>query len=168
MTFRPTKVDYFGKKKESDEKTKGGWLRSGDICHKDDKGFLFFDFRKGGGLRRQGDFIQPDYVEKIIGEHESVSEVCVYGVPASSGAPGESDLVAAVAPLLGKKIDVDSLTRLCVKKLERNSVPSYFQIVDEIPKTITEKALDRILKEQFRPDAPNVVDVQKQISTKSR
>lgn len=168
MTFRPTKVDYFGKKKESDEKTKGGWLRSGDICHKDEKGFLYFDFRKGGGLRRQGDFIQPDYVEKVIGEHESVSEVCVYGVPALSGAPGESDLVAAVAPFLGKKIDVDSLYALCMKKLERNSVPSYFQIVDDIPKTITEKALDRVLKEQFRPDAPNVVDIQKLMNGKSK
>lgn len=168
MTFRPTKVDYFGKKKESDEKTKGGWLRSGDICHRDEKGFFYFDFRKGGGLRRQGDFIQPDYVEKIIGEHESVSEVCVYGVPAASGAPGESDLVAAIAPFSGKKIDVDSLYALCLKKLERNSVPSYFQIVDEIPKTITEKALDRVLKEQFRPDAPNVVDVQNLVSRKSQ
>ncbi len=165
MTFRPTKVDYFGRKKESDAKTKGGWLRSGDICHRDDRGFLFFDFRKGGGLRRQGDFIQPDYVEKIIGGHESVSEVCVYGIPASSGAPGESDLVAAVMPLSGRKIDVDSLLSLCLKKLERNSVPSYFQIVDEIPKTITEKALDRVLREQFRPDAPNVVNVQKRMSS---
>jgi len=164
MTFRPTKVDYFGKKKESDDKTKGGWLRSGDICHRDDKGFFYFDFRKGGGLRRQGDFIQPDYVEKIIGEDENVSEVCVYGIPAASGAPGESDLVAAVTPLSGKKIDVNSLTRLCVKKLERNAVPSYFQLVDEIPKTVTEKALDRVLKEQFKPDASNVVDVQKLMS----
>jgi crotonobetaine/carnitine-CoA ligase len=164
MTFRPTKVDYFGKKKESDDKTKGGWLRSGDICHCDDKGFFYFDFRKGGGLRRQGDFIQPDYVEKIIGEDENVSEVCVYGIPAASGAPGESDLVAAVTPLSGKKIDVNSLTRLCVKKLERNAVPSYFQLVDEIPKTVTEKALDRVLKEQFKPDASNVVDVQKLMS----
>ncbi len=38
----------------------------------------------------------------------------------------ENDLVAAVTPLSGKKIDVNSLTRLCVKKLERNAVPSYF------------------------------------------
>jgi Acyl-CoA synthetases (AMP-forming)/AMP-acid ligases II len=159
MTLRPTTVDYFGKKKESDEKTKGGWLRSGDICHRDKKGYFYFDFRKGGGLRRQGDFIQPDYIEKIIGEHECVSEVCVYGIPASSGAPGESDLVAAVSPFPGKKVDVDSLRGLCMKKLERNSVPSYFQLVDEIPKTISEKALDRVLKEQFRPDAPNVVKI---------
>jgi len=166
MTFRPTKVDYFGKKKESDDKTKGGWLRSGDICHKDDRGFLYFDFRKGGGLRRQGDFIQPDYVEKIVGEHESISEVCVYGIPAASGAPGESDLVAAVAPFPGKTIDVNSLFNLCLKKLEHNSVPSFFQLVNEIPKTITEKALERILREQFRPDAPNVADVQKLMSGK--
>ena len=114
------------------------------------------------------DFIQPDYVEKTIGEQESTSEICVYGVPTSSGAPGESDLVAAIAPFPGKKIDVDSLINLCIKKLERNSVPSYFQIVDEIPKTITEKALERVLKEQFRPDAPNVVNVQKRMSVNSR
>ena len=164
MTFRPTRVDYFGKKKESDEKTRGGWLRSGDICHKDKKGFLYFDFRKGGGLRRQGDFIQPDYVEKVIGEHECVSEVCVYGIPAASGAPGESDIVAAVTCFPGKQMNVDSLRELCLDKLERNSVPSYFQLVDEIPKTITEKALDRVLREQFRPDGANVVKVQADIN----
>jgi acyl-CoA synthetase (AMP-forming)/AMP-acid ligase II len=152
-----TEVTYFGKERESQDKTRGGWLRSGDICHQDERGFFYFDFRKGGGLRRQGDFIQPDYIEKVIGEHESVSEVCVYGIPAASGAPGESDLVAAIAPFSKKDINVDEIRDLCIKKLERNSVPSFFQIVDEIPKTITEKALERVLMENFKPDAPNVI-----------
>ncbi len=71
----------------------------------------------------------------------------------------ESDLVAAVATFPGKQLNVDSLRDMCLTKLERNSVPSYFQIVDEIPKTITEKALDRVLREQFKPDAVNVVKV---------
>lgn len=159
MTLRPTRVDYFGKQKESDDKVRGGWLRSGDICHRDEKGFFYFDFRKGGGLRRQGDFIQPDFIERVLGEHESVSEVCVYGIPASSGSPGESDLVAALTPFPGKKVDVEALRALCRQKLERNSIPSYFQLVDEIPKTVSEKALDRALKEQFRSDAPNVIKV---------
>ena len=35
-------------------------------------------------------------------------------------------------------------------------MPSFLQIVDHIPKTISEKALDRVLKEQFAPDADNV------------
>ena len=157
MKSGETTVDYYGKKEASEKKTRGGWLRSGDICHADENGFFYFDFRKGGGLRRQGDFIQPDFVEKVIGEHESVSEVCVYGIPAASGAPGESDLVAAVAPFKGGEVDMDAVKTLCVEKLEKNSMPSYFQMVDSVPKTISEKALDRVLRDEFSPDAPNVI-----------
>ena len=156
MVSVPTEVKYFGKEKESEAKTRGGWLRSGDICHRDEDGYLYFDYRKGGGLRRHGDFIQPDHVEKIIGEHPDVSEVCVYGIPAATGAPGESDLVAAVTAFEGRRLDPASVRALCREKLERNSVPSYLQVVDEIPKTVSEKPLDRVLREAFSPDAPGV------------
>jgi len=45
---------------------------------------------------------------------------------------------------------------LCLKDLERNSVPSYIQVVQEIPKTGSEKNLDRLLREEFRPEADGV------------
>ncbi len=153
LTKGDTKVDYLGLPDESKEKTKGGWLRTGDMVHRDDKGWYFFDFRKGSELRRSGDFIQPDYVETVIGAHPDISEVAVYGVPAASGAPGESDLVAAISPFEGKSIDPASVYTWCREKLETNFIPSYLQIVDEIPKTITEKALTRVLKEEFQNGA---------------
>lgn len=151
-----TKVDYYKKPEASEEKTRGGWLRSGDIVHRDGEGWLFFDYRKGGALRRSGDFIKPDLVEKVIGEHPDVSEVCVYGIPAASGAPGESDLVAAVVPFAEGRIDPQSIFEAALKNLERNSVPSFIQVVGEIPKSPSEKHLDRLLKEAFSPDADNV------------
>lgn len=154
-----TEVHYFGKDKESKEKTKSGWLRSGDVCHRDENGFFYFDFRKGGGLRRQGDFIQPDLIEKIIGSNDTVSEVCVYGIPSASGSPGESDLVAAIAPCDGIDIAVEEIKKICFAELERNCVPSYFQLVDSIPKTISEKPLDRLLRESFSTEAPNVITI---------
>lgn len=157
LTFGKTQVNYFGKKKESNNKTKKGWLRSGDICHYDNKGFLFFDFRKGGGLRRQGDFIQPDLVEKVIGSHENISEVCVYGVPASSGAPGESDLVAAVVVHNSEKLDKEDIKKICLAELEKNSVPTYLQVVDEIPKSVSEKHLSRLLKDDFENNMGHIV-----------
>ncbi len=123
------------------------------------EGFFYFDFRKGGGLRRQGDFIHPDLVEKIIGLNATVSEVCVYGIPSSSGAPGESDLVAAIAPRDGMDIAVEEIKKTCFAELERNCVPSYFQLVDSIPKTISEKPLDRLLKDEFNINASNVVTI---------
>jgi len=155
-----TKVDYLGLPDESEEKTRGGWLRSGDMVHYDEEGWYFFDFRKGTELRRAGDFIQPDYVEAVIGRHPQVSEVCVYGIPAASGSPGESDLVAAVAPFEGKTIDPASVFELCRRDLEANFIPSYLQVVADIPKSISEKALDRVLRDSFSPEADNVHQAQ--------
>jgi acyl-CoA synthetase (AMP-forming)/AMP-acid ligase II len=151
-----TEVIYHGNKEASDEKTRGGWLRSGDIAHRDEDGWLYFDYRKGGGLRRQGDFIIPEYVEGVMAEHPHINDICVYGVTAASGAPGESDLVAAIVPTSSETIDIRNIFDLCIKGLERNSVPSYIQIVEEIPKTVSEKNLGRLLKEAFTPDDPNV------------
>lgn len=149
-------VEYYGNREASAAKTRGGWLRSGDIGHTDADGWLFFDFRKGGGIRHNGDFINPGFVEKAIAEHPSVSDVFVYGVPAASGAPGESDVVAAVVPVDRATFDAATLLADCRQALEANFVPSYIQVVDEIPKTASEKPQERFLLDAFAPDAPNV------------
>ncbi len=156
MKGAKTEVEYLGKEKESADKVRGGWLRSGDICHTDEQGNFYFDHRKGSELRRHGDFIQPDYVEKVIGEHPDVSEVSVYGIPAETGAPGESDLVAAITLFPGKQLDLKSIREVCKKGLEPNSIPSYVQVVDEMPKSSSEKILNRELKDRFSPEAKNV------------
>ena len=149
-------VEYVGKKKASEEKTRGGILRTGDMCHRDEDGWYYFDFRKGGGLRRHGDFIQPEYVEKALADMPEVTDVCVYGIPAESGAPGESDIVAAIVPVNGQEIKPDKVFALLSSTLEKHAVPSYLQIVDEIPKSASEKNLDRFLRDEFSPDAKNV------------
>ncbi|MDJ0810408.1 MAG: AMP-binding protein [Desulfobacterales bacterium] len=151
-----TEVEYLGQKKASEAKTRGGWLRSGDMCHMDEAGWLFFDFRKGGGLRRAGDFIMPEHVEAVIARHPDVTDICVYGIPAASNAPGESDIVAALEPVNGGRLDVRSIFELCRQQLEGTAVPSYLQVVETIPKTPSEKNLSRLLKDAFRKDASNV------------
>ncbi|HQL83285.1 MAG TPA: AMP-binding protein, partial [Spirochaetota bacterium] len=155
-----TRVDYLGKPDDSEEKTRGGWLRTGDMVHRDSGGWYFFDFRKGTELRRAGDFIQPEYVETVIGKHPEVSEACVFGIPAASGAPGESDLVAALEPFDGKEIDPASVYTLCKNDLEKNFIPSYLLVVGHIPKTISEKAIPRQLKEMFEKGEGKIFKVE--------
>ena len=149
-------VEYFRNAEASERKTRGGWLRSGDMGHRDTDGWLFFDYRKGGGIRHNGDFIHAAYVEKVIGEHPSVSDVFVYGVPAASGAPGEKDVVAALVPTDRAAFDPEAVFAACRSGLEANFVPSYLQVVDQIPKTASEKPQERLLLERFAPDAPDV------------
>ena len=152
----PPEVEYFKNTEASAKKTMGGWLRSGDIGHTDADGWLFFDYRKGGGIRHNGDFVNPGFVEQVIAEHPAVGDVFVYGVPAASGAPGEKDVVAAVVTIGESEFDPQSVFAACRRELEANFVPSYLQVVDEIPKTASEKPLERFLLDSFATDAPNV------------
>lgn len=155
IIFRPADgsapvVDYLHNPEASASKTRGGWLRMGDIGHVDEDGWLFFDFRMGGAIRHNGDFVDPAAIEKVLAESPMVSDVFVYGVDAASGAPGEKDVVAAIVPEPGGDFDAQDLFRLCRERLESSSVPSYLQVIAEIPKTASEKPQERFLKEAFK------------------
>jgi crotonobetaine/carnitine-CoA ligase len=149
-------VEYYRNQAASAAKTRGGWLRSGDMGWRDEQGWLFFSYRKGGGIRHNGDFVHPGFVEKVIAELPCVDDVFVYGVPAASGAPGEKDVVAAVVPAPGTSFCASAIFAACRSQLERNFVPAYVQVVAEIPKTASEKPQERFLLERFAPDAANV------------
>lgn len=146
LTGEAASVTYYNNRAASDQKTAGGWLRSGDICHKDAEGWLFFDYRKGGGIRHNGDFINPGFVERVLAENPQVSDVYVYGIPSANGSPGEKDVVAALV-VDRELFDPTVIFAQCREKLEANFVPSYLQVVDEIPKTASEKPQDRFLIE---------------------
>ncbi|MFZ2327317.1 MAG: AMP-binding protein [Rhodoferax sp.] len=146
---RPFVVEYVGNTEASAMKCKDGWLWMGDIVHQDAQGWLFFDFRKGGGIRRNGDFVNTAFVEKAIAESGLIDDVYVYGVKGVSGAPGEKDVVAAVVPLDAASFDPQKLFAICRAKLEANFVPSYVQVLAQIPKTASEKPQDRFLIEAF-------------------
>jgi crotonobetaine/carnitine-CoA ligase len=150
------RVEYFRNEEASRTKTRGGWLRSGDMCHRDAEGWFYFDYRKGGAIRHNGDFVNAGFVEKVVAEHPQISDVFVYGVPAASGAPGEKDVVAAVVPVDPASFDAASVFRACERGLEANFVPSYLQVVPEIPKTASEKPQERFLLDRFAPDGDGV------------
>jgi crotonobetaine/carnitine-CoA ligase len=149
-------VEYYDNPEASEKKTRGGWLRSGDIGHTDEEGWFYFDYRKGGGIRHNGDFVNIGFVEKAIAELPSVTDVFVYGVEAASGAPGEKDVVAAIVPADAATFSPGEVFVACRRALESNFVPSYLQVVDEIPKTASEKPQERFLLAEFAVDAPGV------------
>jgi len=145
----PMSVQYFRNPEASAKKCAGGWLHMGDVVREDRDGWLYFLHRKGGGIRRNGEFVSPGFVEKVVAEFAGVDDVYVYGVPARSGAPGEKDVVAAVVPTDEATFDAAALSKHCRARLETGMVPSYIQVLDAIPKTASEKPQDRFLIEDF-------------------
>src|SRR5260370_35828035 len=154
LLFRPAdgspfNVEYFGNPDASAKKCKDGWLHMGDVVREDENGWLFFEYRKGGGIRHNGEFINPAPIEKAIAESGTVEDVYVYGVKAASGAPGEKDVVAAVVPNRTDGFDPQTVFPSGRAKLEARSVRSWLQVVPEIPKTASEKPLERYLVDMF-------------------
>lgn len=159
ILFKPIDCDhppvkYHKNPEASAKKVKNGWFLSGDIASMDEDGWVFFHYRKGGGLRKNGDFINPAQLERTLAENAFVDDVFVYGVPANNGSPGEKDVVAAIKPK-GNLVPRE-LFAWAVQHLENNMVPSYIQIVDKIPKTASEKPQERFLIEKFNQE-PNSV-----------
>lgn len=143
-------VAYLNNPQASAQKTEGGWLRSGDVVRMDADGWIFYEYRKGGGIRRNGEFINAAFVEKTLAEHPMVDDVFVYGVPAGNAAPGEKDLVAAVVPRDTTRFDPQALFAWLGTRLEPNAVPSFIQQIEQIPKTASEKPQERFVIEMFR------------------
>jgi crotonobetaine/carnitine-CoA ligase len=152
-------VEYHGNPEASQKKIVSGWNRSGDMGHRDEDGWLYFDYRIGGGIRHNGDFINPSFVEKVIAEDPQVTDVFVYGVPSANGAPGEKDVVAAIVPADKDGFDASAVFAHCREGLEANFVPSHLQVVDEIPKTASEKPQERFLQDRFKERADPIYDV---------
>lgn len=152
----PAQMAYWHDVATTQQKVQAGWLRSGDMVHRNTEGYCFFHYRQGDAIRRNGEFINPDEVARVLAEHPAVTDIFVYGVPAHSGAPGEQDIVAAVVPVDPQRLDTASIFAACHRGLAPNAVPSYLHVVSEIPKTLSEKPQKRLLLESFDPHNPNV------------
>jgi len=150
-------VEYFGNKLASQKKTRDGWLRMGDIGHVDENGWLYFHFRKGGGIRKNGDFVNTAFVEKALSQHPAILDVYVYGITGNNLAPGEKDVVAAIE--VANDFNAKQLLKDCKTNLEGNLIPDYLQIVEKIPKTASEKPQERFLLQAFSADTDNVINL---------
>jgi len=134
-------VTYFRNEKASADKMAGGWFRSGDIAYTDADGWFYFLHRAGGGIRRNGDFINATLVETVLAQSPHVNDVYVYGIETSANVAGERTLVAAL--VLDRGDSLDAVKAWARERLQRNEVPEIWQILPQIPKTVSEKPVER-------------------------
>jgi len=141
-------MEYYKNPDASAKKVRDGWLRTGDAVMRDEDGWLFFLHRKEEGeLRKLGEFISEGFIRRVIAEHPGVTDVHIYGIPSRAGAPGETDIVAAIVLTEGNAFGVAALIDQCRSRLERSHVPDLIQVVEALPKTASEKVQTRFLIE---------------------
>jgi crotonobetaine/carnitine-CoA ligase len=140
-----SKVPYWKNEEASREKVMDGWLHTGDVMQADAKGYLYFVGRSTDSMRRRGENVSAYEVEKIVDAYPDVLESAAFGVPSPVG---EQDIMISVVPVEGRAIAPEDLVRFLRERLPRYAVPSYLDVVGDLPKTGTHRVVKADLKKR--------------------
>jgi|GEM_PF-27283 len=139
-------VEYFKNDEATASKMADGYIHTGDIVYRDAKGYLYFVGRNTESMRRRGENVSAYEVENAILKHPDVLECAAYGIRSNLG---EHDIMCALVPVEGRKVDPAELIGWLNGKLARYAIPRYVRIVNELPKTGTH----RVVKQSLVQDA---------------
>ncbi len=135
---------YWNKPEETSQLFVDGWLRSGDIGHLDEDGYIYVEDRAKDMVLRGGENISSAEVEAAIYEHPSVYEAAVFGVP----DPRLGEQVAAAVVLKpGASLTIEELQAHVRSRLAPFKVPSLVTFsTAQLPRGATGKILKRELR----------------------
>ena len=119
-----------------------GWLRTGDVGHIDDDGFLFLKGRHTQMIKSGANRIHPGEIEELISEIDSIAEVAVIGIP--DALLGE--VIAAYLVLREDcKRDDRAILKYCRENLSPHKQPKKIAWVAELPRTSSGKIKKHLL-----------------------
>jgi len=138
-------VPYWKNDKASNDKVVDGWLHTGDLMQKDDKGFLYFVGRNTDSMRHGGENVSAYEVEKVVDAHPSILESAAFGVPSPMS---EEDIMVSVVLVEGETLDPVALRAFLAERLPKYAVPSHLDVLESLPKTGTHRVIKATLKER--------------------
>lgn len=122
---------------------RNGWFHTGDAFRKDENGYFYFVDRVKDAIRRRGENISSFEVEADAAAYPDVQEVAAVGVPSDLG---EEDVLIVVTAKPGSSVDPRALIEFMAERTAHFMVPRYVRIVDELPKTPSNKTMKQKLR----------------------
>ncbi|HUZ42483.1 MAG TPA: class I adenylate-forming enzyme family protein [Acidimicrobiales bacterium] len=120
-----------------------GWLRTGDLGHIDDDGYLYVEDRVKDMIIRAGENVYSAEVEAAIYEHPAVYEAAVFGLP--DERLGEV-VASAVYLKPGQHLTEDELRAHLQKRLASFKIPTRVIFTDA---PLTRNAAGKFLKREM-------------------
>lgn len=122
---------------------RNGWFHTGDALRLDEEGNYYFVDRAKDALRRRGENISSTEVEREILAHPDVLEAAVVAAPSEHT---EDEVRAVVALTPGSELTPRALVEWLIPRLPYFMVPRYVDVLDELPKTESQKVQKYVLR----------------------
>ncbi|MFC4360135.1 acyl-CoA synthetase [Halobium salinum] len=132
-------AEYWEKPEQTADCFENDWYLSGDLAHKDEDGYFWFEGRADDVILSSGYRIGPFEVESSLGEHPAVAEAAVVPKP----HPERGNIVKAYVVLTDDAEASDELAEEMKEhvkqELSAHEYPREVEFVDDLPKTVTGK-----------------------------
>jgi long-chain acyl-CoA synthetase len=123
----------------------GGWLRTGDIGHMDDKGYVYIEDRKKDMILVSGFNVYPNEIEAVIATHPGVLEVAAVAQEDEHSGEVVAVFVVRKSPNLAEQ----DVIQHAKQSLTGYKVPKHVYFRNELPKTNVGKILRRALRDEL-------------------
>ncbi len=124
----------------------GGWLRTGDIGHMDERGRTFIEDRKKDMILVSGFNVYPNEVEGVIAQMPGVREVAAVAQPDEHSG----EVVALFIVRKDPALTAEQVIEFSRRELTHYKVPKHVYFRDDLPKTNVGKILRRSLRDELR------------------
>ncbi|VTU37596.1 putative sulfoacetate--CoA ligase [Variovorax sp. PBL-H6] len=111
--------------------TPDGWLRTGDLGHRDADGFFFVTGRIKELIIKGGENIAPREIDEALLAHPAVRDAAAVGVPDRHYG---QEIGACVILREGSTCTEEDLRAYCVGALGRYKAPGHYRFVEELPR----------------------------------
>jgi fatty-acyl-CoA synthase len=137
---------YYNLPEESHRWSPDGWLRTGDMAHIDEDGYIKLVDRSKDLIKSGGEWISSVDLENALMGHPSVKEAAVIGV---AHPKWQERPLAVVVLIEGKQAQPEELREFLSAKFAKWQLPDAFVFTNEIPRTSVGKFRKIALREQF-------------------
>jgi crotonobetaine/carnitine-CoA ligase len=151
----PRMIGYYKNPEASAEKIRNGWLHTGDLFTKDEKGYYYIVGRLKDMVRRSGENISAAEVEGVLCEHPAVRAAAV--VPVPDELRGE-EVKACIQLQPGENADPQDIVDFAGAKLAAFKVPRFIEFVDRFNMTPSERIIKRDLLENTEDQRQGAYD----------
>ncbi len=141
-------LGYWNNSEETAKAFQDDWLKTGDIGHMNDKGYVTITDRKKDMILVSGFNVYPNEIESVLMMHPGIAECAVIGIPDEKSGEAVKLVIVKKDPSLTK----EAILQYCKSQLTGYKRPQHIDFRDSLPKSPIGKILRRELRNEKNVD----------------
>lgn len=127
-----------------------GWLKTGDMGHKDKAGFIYIQGRRSDMIKTGANRVSPNEIEEVVTELPDIMEAAAVSIP--DKLLGEAIGVCVVLRP-NASLNLMAIKRHCLENLAPYKIPKKIKQLESLPKTASGKVKRHMLQDLIKEES---------------